>query len=188
MTHVTHVTHMMQQKAGGNEMQPSGMSPRSPGGALTRPLREIHTGADMDDGKLVIVIDDSPMICRIVEFSLREYAINTISFYNGIDALNAFHDRTVPVPDLVLLDIKMPVMSGYVVAGMLNGNRTFLREGRPVPIVMLSAKDGLFDRIRAKRVGAEDFISKPFERYDLIRKVFPLLGLEIPAEVAATHS
>lgn len=164
------------------------VSPRNPGAAHTRPLRDIQFDLDTIEGKLVLVIDDSPMICRIVEFSLREYAINTISFYNGIDALNAFHDRTVPVPDLVLLDIKMPVMSGYVVAGMLNGNRTFLREGRPVPIVMLSAKDGLFDRIRAKRVGAEDFISKPFERYDLIRKIFPLMGLEIPAEVAAAHS
>lgn len=164
------------------------VSPRNPGAAHTRPLRDIQFDLDTIEGKLVLVIDDSPMICRIVEFSLREYAINTISFYNGIDALNAFHDRTVPVPDLVLLDIKMPVMSGYVVAGMLNGNRTFLREGRPVPIVMLSAKDGLFDRIRAKRVGAEDFISKPFERYDLIRKIFPLMGLEVPAEVAAAHS
>ena len=169
-------------------MQSSGMSLRSLGGALTRPLHESYIDDDMDDGKLVIVIDDSPMICRIVEFSLREYAINTISFYSGIDALNALHDRTAPVPDLVLLDIKMPDLSGYAVAGMLNGNRTFRRNGRPVPIVMLSSKDGLFDRIRARRVGAEDFIAKPFDRYELIRKVFPILGLEIPTEAAAAHS
>ena len=169
-------------------MQSSGMSLRSLGGALTRPLHETYIDDDMDDGKLVIVIDDSPMICRIVEFSLREYAINTISFYSGIDALNALHDRTAPVPDLVLLDIKMPDLSGYTVAGMLNGNRTFRRNGRPVPIVMLSSKDGLFDRIRARRVGAEDFIAKPFDRYELIRKVFPILGLEIPTEAAAAHS
>src|SRR6185312_1838794 len=90
-------------------------------------------------------------------------------------------------PDLVLLDIKLPVMSGYDIAGMLTNNRTFRRNGRPVPIVMLSGKDGIFDRFRAKRAGAEDFIAKPFEKRDLIRKVFPLLDLDLSDELAATE-
>lgn len=168
-------------------MHSFGISPRNPGGVHTRPLRDIYTEPERDgnrlfdnEGKLVFVIDDSPMICRIVEFSLREYAINTLSFYSGVEALNALHDGAVPVPDLVLLDIRMPIMSGYDVAGMLTGNRTFRRNGRPVPIVMLSSRDGIFDRLRAKHVGAEDFVAKPFKTPDLVRKVFPLLDLELP--------
>ena len=158
-------------------MHSFGVSTRNPGGSLTRPLRDTTVDTEQIDGKLVLVIDDSPMICRIIEFSLREYGINTISFYNGVDALNALHDGVVPVPDLVLLDINMPTMNGYDVAGMLNGNRTFRRNGRPVPIVMLSGKDGLFDRFRARRAGAEDFIAKPFKQPDLLRKVFSVLEL-----------
>jgi CheY-like chemotaxis protein len=164
------------------------VSPRNPGAAHTRPLRDLQFDLDHIEGKLVLVIDDSPMICRIVEFSLREYGINAISFYSGVDALNALHEGVIPVPDLVLLDIKLPVMSGYDIAGMLTNNRTFRRNGRPVPIVMLSSKDGIFDRFRAKRAGAEDFISKPFDKPDLIRKVFPLLDLELPDELSATEN
>jgi twitching motility two-component system response regulator PilG len=169
-------------------MHSFGVSTRIPGGSHTRPLREIHIDTEHMEGKLVLVIDDSPMICRIVEFSLREYGINTISFYSGVDALNALQDGVVPVPDLVLLDINLPVMNGYDVAGMLNGNRTFRRNGRPVPIVMLSGKDGLFDRIRARRAGAEDFISKPFKQPDFIRKVFSILELELPADLSGLEN
>jgi twitching motility two-component system response regulator PilG len=158
--------------------------PRIPGAAHTRPLRDIQYDLEHIEGKLVLVIDDSPMICRIVEFSLREYGINAISFYSGVDALTALQEGVIPVPDLVLLDIKLPVMSGYNIAGMLTNNRTFRRNGRPVPIVMLSSKDGIFDRLRAKRAGAEDFISKPFEKPDLIRKVFAFLDLELPEEIS----
>ena len=165
-------------------MHSFGVPPRNPGGAHTRPLRELHFDFEHMEGKLVVVIDDSPMICRIIEFVLREHGINTISFYSGVDALNALHDGVVPVPDLVLLDINLPVMNGYDVAGMLNGNRTFRRNGRPVPIVMLSGKDGIFDRFRAKRAGAEDFVSKHFEKPDLIRKIFPLLGLDLPDDLS----
>ena len=158
--------------------------PRNPGAAHTRPLRDLQYDLEHIEGKLVLVIDDSPMICRIVEFSLREYGINAISFYSGVDALTALHEGVIPVPDLVLLDIKLPVMSGYNIAGMLTNNRTFRRNGRPVPIVMLSGKDGIFDRLRAKRAGAEDFISKPFEKPDLILKVFAFLDLELPDEIS----
>lgn len=164
------------------------VSPRNPGAAHTRPLRDLQFDFEHIEGKLVLVIDDSPMICRIVEFSLREYGVNAISFYNGVDALTALQEGVVPVPDLVLLDIKLPIMSGYDVAGMLTNNRTFRRNGHPVPIVMLSGKDGIFDRFRAKRAGAEDFIAKPFEKPDLIRKVFAFLDLELPDDLSETEN
>lgn len=165
-------------------MHSFGLSPRNPAGAHTRPLHDVQFDIDRLEGKLVIVIDDSAMICRIVEISLSKYAINTIAFHSGVDALNALHDGVVPVPDLVLLDINLPVIDGYGVAGMLTKNRTFRRDGRAVPIVMLSGKDGLFDRFRARRAGAEDFVSKPFTTPDLVRKIFPLLGLELPDDLS----
>src|SRR5512146_1371019 len=120
-----------------------------------------------------MVVDDSHMICRIVEVSLAHYGISSVPFYSGVDALNALNDGAVPVPDLVLLDISMPDMSGYDVASMLNGNKAF----KSVPIVMLSGHDGIFDRLKARRVGADDFISKPFDKPQLVRKIFPLLAL-----------
>jgi twitching motility two-component system response regulator PilG len=157
-------------------MHPFGEYSQEYGGIRTRPLYDIN-GEDDDNGKLVVVIDDSHLICRIVEFSLREYAINTVSFYSGIDAINALRNGTIPIPDLVLLDINMPDMNGYNVASLLKSNKA-LRE--TLPIVMLSGRDGIFDRIRARRVGAEDFISKPFHKPELVRKIFPLLGLDLP--------
>lgn len=160
-------------------MHPFGEYSWEYGGIRTRPLYEIN-GEDDDNGKLVVVIDDSHLICRIVEFSLREYAINTVSFYSGIDAINALRNGTIPIPDLVLLDINMPDMNGYNVASLLKSNKA-LRE--TLPIVMLSGRDGIFDRIRAKRVGAEDFISKPFHKPELVRKIFPLLGLDLPDDM-----
>lgn len=160
-------------------MHPFGEYSWEYGGIHTRPLYEIN-GEDGDNGKLVVVIDDSHLICRIVEFSLREYAINTVSFYSGIDAINALRNGTIPIPDLVLLDINMPDMNGYNVASLLKSNKA-LRE--TLPIVMLSGRDGIFDRIRAKRVGAEEFISKPFHKPELVRKIFPLLGLDLPDDM-----
>lgn len=149
-------------------------SPRNEGGARTRPLHDFTM--TYEDGKLVMVIDDSPMICRIVEFSYGHYGVNTVTFYSGIDAINALKNGAVPVPDLVLLDIGMPHMSGYDVAMLLSSNEGF----GAVPIVMLSGHDGIFNRIRAKRAGADDFIRKPFKKRELISKTFPLLNLEIP--------
>ena len=154
---------------------------RDSGSTRTRPLHDFDDfPAGEEEGKLVMVVDDSHMICRIVEFSLEHYGISTVPFYSGVDALNALNDGAVPVPDLVLLDISMPDMSGYDVASMLNGNKAF----KSVPIVMLSGHDGIFDRLKARRVGADDFIAKPFDKPQLVRKIFPLLALTIPEDIA----
>lgn len=162
-------------------MHSFGSSPRNPGNSNTRPVLDPMISDD-SSGKLVIVVDDSPMICRIVKFSLAKYGIMTKPFSNGIDALHALNEGSTPIPDLVLLDITMPHMSGYDVAALLNNKKEF----QSVPIVMLSGRDGIFDRLRARRAGADDFISKPFDDADLVCKVFPLLDLEIP-EVFSGH-
>ncbi len=162
-------------------MDAFGSMVRNPGASRTRPLYDPAPGDD-DSGKLVLVVDDSPMICRIVKFSLQKYGISTMLFRSGVDALNALNEGTAPVPDLVLLDINLPHMNGYDVASLLSSKREF----RSVPIVMLSGRDGFIDRIRAKRAGADDFISKPFDETELITTLFPLLDLEIPEDML-TH-
>lgn len=151
-------------------------APTDPGGfrspSLTRPLSD----EEEENGKLIFIIDDSPVICRIVEHSLAEFEITTLPFHSGIAALNALRMREVPIPDLVLLDIGMPHMNGYDVASLLNDREEF----KSVPIVMLSGHDGIFNRLRAKHAGADDFIAKPFDKPELIRKIFPLLNLALP--------
>jgi CheY-like chemotaxis protein len=151
---------------------PGGPRPASP----TRPVDH-----DKDNGKLVLVIDDSQMICRIVQFSLAEFSINTVPFRSGIDAINALRAGLVPVPDLVLVDIRMPHMSGYDVASLLSSKPEF----KGVPIVMLSGRGRMIDRLRAKHAGAIDYIKKPFDKLELIQKIFALLKLKVP-EVVAT--
>lgn len=160
-------------------MHSFGSMPRNPGASRTRPLYDFEIGED-DSGKLVLVVDDSHMICRIVKFSLQKYGISTMLFQSGVDALNALNEGAVPIPDLVLLDINLPHMNGYDVASLLNSKREF----RSVPIVMLSGHDGIFDRLRAKRAGADDFIAKPFDEPELVNKVFPLLDLDIPEDIS----
>jgi twitching motility two-component system response regulator PilG len=155
-------------------MQTTGYPLRSPN--VTRPRSDYELDAESEDtGKLVLVVDDSHMICQIVKFSLAKYGINTRPFHSGVDALTALKEGVVPIPDLVLLDIGMPHMRGYAVASLLRSRGEF----RSVPIVMLSGHDGLIDRWRALRVGATDFISKPFDEDDLVRKVCALLNLEV---------
>jgi DNA-binding response OmpR family regulator len=146
---------------------PGGSRPASP----TVPLSQ-----DNGNGKLVLVIDDSQMICRIVQYSLAEVDIQTVPFHSGIDAINALRAGAVPVPDLVLLDIGMQHMSGYDVAKLLSSKDEF----KGVPIVMLSGKGRIIDRLRAKHAGAIDYITKPFEKREFVRKIFALLKLNVP--------
>ena len=160
-------------------MQAFGSIPRNPGASRTRPLYDPEPGAD-DNSKLVLVVDDSNMICRIVKFSLQKYGISTMLFHSGVDALNALNEGAAPIPDLVLLDINLPHMNGYDVATLLSHKQEF----RSVPIVMLSGHDGIIDRFRAKRAGADEFISKPFDEPELVNKIFPLLALDIPEDMA----
>lgn len=119
---------------------------------------------------LVLVVDDSPTVLKVVEFELRKHRLDIVTATDGPDALARLRTLT---PDLVLLDINMPLMDGYQVCREIRGDPRTAR----VPVVMLSGKDGFFDKIRGRLAGAAGYITKPFDAPSLmamLEKHFPV--------------
>ena len=104
----------------------------------------------------VMIVDDSPTICKLVGMTLERKGYNVTVAVDGMDALAKLNDN---VPDLILLDITMPRMDGYQLCKIVKGNN----ETKHVPVVMLSGKDGFFDKVRGRMAGSTDYITKPFE-------------------------
>jgi twitching motility two-component system response regulator PilG len=113
-------------------------------------------------GKLVLVVDDSPTIRKIVEVTLKRegYRVNTCD--SAMKALASIADDP---PDLVLLDVLLPVMDGYHVCSIIK------KRYRDIPVVMLSSKDGFFDKVRGKMAGSTQYMTKPFEPRELVEVV-----------------
>lgn len=117
----------------------------------------------------VMVIDDEPDIVRLVKISLEMADLEVIEAYSGREALEKV--KTV-VPDLFLLDIMMPEMNGYEVCQTLKS----AAPTRHVPVVMLTAKGQKGDAEQGLKVGADDYILKPFDPYELGEQVHELLA------------
>ena len=113
---------------------------------------------------VVLVVDDSPTIRKIVELTLRREGVQVVSAPSGVIALAAIANAP---PQLILLDIMLPMVNGYQVCQIIRRNPEY----RHIPVVMLSGKDGIFDKVRGKLVGATEYITKPFEPGDLLRVV-----------------
>lgn len=114
--------------------------------------------------KTILVVDDSPTIRKLISLKLQKCGHETVCAVDGVDALEKINDV---VPDLVLLDITMPRMDGYQVCKLIRGNEAT----KDVPVVMISGKDGFFDKVRGKMVGTSDYITKPFGPETLMRTV-----------------
>ena len=112
----------------------------------------------------ILVVDDSPTIRKLVTMTLEKYGHHVLSATNGLDALNRLKEV---VPDLILSDINMPHMDGYQLCKMIRGNSVT----RSVPVIMLSGKDGIFDKLRGRMVGATAYITKPFEIDSLLQLI-----------------
>ena len=115
-------------------------------------------------GPVVLVVDDSPTIRKIVELTLRREGVQVVSAPSGVIALAAIANAP---PQLILLDIMLPMVNGYQVCQIIRRNPEY----RHIPVVMLSGKDGIFDKVRGKLVGATEYVTKPFEPGDLLRVV-----------------
>ena len=112
----------------------------------------------------VLVIDDSNTIRRSAEIFLRQGGHEVILAEDGFDALAKVNDHA---PDLIFCDILMPRLDGYQTCAIIKRNPRFVA----VPVIMLSSKDGVFDKARGRMVGSEDYLTKPFTKEQLLRAV-----------------
>ena len=125
---------------------------------------EAGAGAAAPAGAKVLVIDDSNTIRRSAELFLNQAGYQVILAEDGFDALAKVNDHT---PQLIFCDILMPRLDGYQTCAIIKRNPRFAH----VPVIMLSSKDGLFDKARGRMVGSEDYLTKPFTKDQLLRAV-----------------
>ena len=123
-----------------------------------------EAGADTAVGAKVLVIDDSNTIRRSAEIFLRQGGHEVVLAEDGFDALAKVNDH---VPELIFCDILMPRLDGYQTCAIIKRNPRFAH----VPVIMLSSKDGLFDKARGRMVGSEDYLTKPFTKEQLLKAV-----------------
>ena len=118
-------------------------------------------------GLKVLVIDDSNTIRRSAEIFLKQGGHEVMLAEDGFDALAKVNDYQ---PNLIFCDILMPRLDGYQTCAIIKRNARF----SDVPIVMLSSKDGVFDKARGRMVGSQDYLTKPFTKDQLLHTVTEL--------------
>ncbi len=117
-----------------------------------------------ESGLKVLVIDDSNTIRRSAEIFLKQGGYDVVLAEDGFDALSKVNDHH---PDLVFCDILMPRLDGYQTCAIIKRNNRFAT----LPVVMLSSKDGVFDKARGRMVGSQDYLTKPFTKEQLLQAV-----------------
>lgn len=135
---------------------------------------EIHQS--MPKGKTILVVDDSPTVRKLISGKLEKSGHNVVCAVDGVDALAKLEEG---MPDLVLLDITMPRMDGYEVCKQIRANPA----GKNLPVVMISGKDGFFDKVRGRMAGTSGYVTKPFGPETLMKALETYL---LPEEVAAS--
>ena len=112
-------------------------------------------------GLKILVIDDSKTIRRTAETLLAKEGCEVFTAIDGFDALAKIADHH---PDIIFVDIMMPRLDGYQTCSLIKNNQIF----KDTPVIMLSSKDGLFDRARGRLVGSEQYLTKPFTKDELL--------------------
>ena len=112
-------------------------------------------------GLKVMVIDDSKTIRRTAETLLKKEGCDVVTAIDGFEALAKISDQQ---PNIIFVDIMMPRLDGYQTCALIKNNQMF----RSTPVIMLSSKDGLFDKARGRIVGSEQYLTKPFTREELL--------------------
>ncbi len=119
---------------------------------------------DSLDGVKGMVIDDSNTIRRSAEIFLKQTGCEVILAEDGFDALSKIASQ---MPDLIFVDIMMPRLDGYQTCSLIKRNSRF----KSTPVIMLSSKDGVFDRARGRMVGSDQYLTKPFTQESLVDAV-----------------
>ena len=159
-------THL-EREPDGSRMIPSFREDK--GNVDTNPLSGAATK------KLVLVIDDSATVRKIVETCVSREGFDVESFQDGVEAIRWLVLPQARIPDLVILDIGLPKMDGYEVARRLKTKPQFSN----TVIVMLSRRDGVIDKLKGRLAGAKDYLTKPFKTQELISVIESHLGQPI---------
>src|SRR5262245_5682944 len=125
----------------------------------------------MSQPSRILIVDDEPFNVAYLEQELEDLGCTTISARNGQDALDKV---TAEAPDLILLDVMMPIMDGFTLCRILKGQD----ETRMIPIVIMTALDGVDDRIKGIEAGADDFLTKPVDQRQLRARIQTTLRLK----------
>jgi twitching motility two-component system response regulator PilG len=126
---------------------------------------------NMPKGKSILVIDDSATVRKLISGKLEKSGHTVICAVDGVDGLERIAEQ---MPDLVLLDIGMPRMDGYEVCRQIRASDT----ARNLPVVMISGKDGFFDKVRGKMAGATGYVTKPFGPETLMKALDTYLSAD----------
>jgi len=113
------------------------------------------------NGLKVMIIDDSKTIRRTAETLLQKEGCEVITAEDGFDALAKIADHK---PQIIFVDVMMPRLDGYQTCALIKNNSEF----RSTPVIMLSSKDGLFDKAKGRIVGSDQYLTKPFSRNELL--------------------
>jgi twitching motility two-component system response regulator PilG len=116
------------------------------------------------DSLKVMVIDDSKTIRRTAETLLTKAGCEVVTATDGFDALAKIADSR---PDIIFVDIMMPRLDGYQTCALIKNNSDF----KDTPVIMLSSKDGLFDKAKGRIVGSDQYLTKPFSKTELLNSI-----------------
>lgn len=127
-----------------------------------------------------MVIDDSNTIRKTTQALLTKAGYEVLTAADGFEAMSLITDHR---PDIIFVDIMMPRLDGYQTCSLIKSNRHF----KQTPVVMLSSKDGLFDRARGRVAGSEQHINKPFTQDELIQAITKYVGTNVVNEKSETR-
>lgn len=113
----------------------------------------------------ILVVDDDKNICDLMRMYLEKEGYKVVMVHNGVDAVSSFHSEE---PDLVLLDIMLPQLDGWQVCREI-------RKTSETPIIMVTAKDETFDKVLGLELGADDYVTKPFDTKEIIARIKAVL-------------
>lgn len=129
---------------------------------MSRGMMAMSENLDTElSGLKVMVIDDSKTIRRTAESLLKKAGCEVFTATDGFEALSVIADNR---PDVIFVDIMMPRLDGYQTCALIKHNQDY----KDTPVIMLSSKDGLFDRARGRIVGSEQYLTKPFTKDELL--------------------
>ncbi|MBR3600501.1 MAG: response regulator transcription factor [Lachnospiraceae bacterium] len=132
----------------------------------------------MDAKQKILIVDDDENIAELISLYLIKECFSTEIANNGKDALSLVNSYN---PDLILLDIMLPDIDGYEIC-------TEVRKTKQTPIIMLSAKGEIFDKVLGLKLGADDYMIKPFDSNELVARVKAVLRRAVPVEEPVAHT